>query len=59
MLDDSQGSITRWIADLKQGDLAAANGLWERYFTRMVDLARARLRIRAVETPAATRKTPH
>ncbi len=44
MPDDSQGSITRWIADLKQGDLGAANGLWERYFTRMVDLARTRLR---------------
>ena len=44
MPDDSQGSITRWIAELKQGDLGAANGLWERYFTRMVDLARTRLR---------------
>jgi DNA-directed RNA polymerase specialized sigma24 family protein len=44
MPDDSQGSITRWIADLKQGDLGAANGLWERYFTRMVELARTRLR---------------
>lgn len=44
MPDDTQGSITRWIADLKQGDVAAANGLWERYFTRMVELARTRLR---------------
>jgi DNA-directed RNA polymerase specialized sigma24 family protein len=44
MPDDSQGSITRWIADLKRGDLTAANGLWERYFTRIVDLARTRLR---------------
>jgi DNA-directed RNA polymerase specialized sigma24 family protein len=44
MPDDCQGSVTRWIADLKGGDLAAANGLWERYFTRMVDQARARLR---------------
>jgi DNA-directed RNA polymerase specialized sigma24 family protein len=43
MPDDRQGSVTRWIADLKAGDLAAANGLWERYFARMVDLARTRL----------------
>ncbi|MFI5459076.1 MAG: ECF-type sigma factor [Isosphaerales bacterium] len=43
MPDDSNGSITRWIADLKAGDLAAAQPLWERYFARMVDLARARL----------------
>jgi hypothetical protein len=29
---------------MKGGDLAAAQGLWERYFARMVDLARTRLR---------------
>jgi DNA-directed RNA polymerase specialized sigma24 family protein len=44
MPDDGQGSVTRWIAEMKGGDLAAAQGLWERYFARMVDLARARLR---------------
>ena len=44
MPDDGQGSVTRWIADLKEGDLAAANGLWERYFARMVDLAQRGLR---------------
>jgi DNA-directed RNA polymerase specialized sigma24 family protein len=38
------GSITGWIAGVKSGDLAAAQPLWERYFARMVDLARARLR---------------
>jgi DNA-directed RNA polymerase specialized sigma24 family protein len=38
------GSITGWIAGVKAGDLAAAQPLWERYFARMVDLARARLR---------------
>jgi len=43
MPDASNGSITRWIADLKAGDLAAAQPLWERYFARMVELARARL----------------
>jgi len=44
MPDDSQGSVTGWITELKGGDPGAANGLWERYFTRMVDLARTRLR---------------
>lgn len=44
MPDDGEGSITRWIADIKRGDGAAAEPLWERYFARIVDLARARLR---------------
>jgi hypothetical protein len=44
MPDDSQGSVTRWITELKGGDSGTANGLCERYFTRMVDQARTRLR---------------
>ncbi len=44
MQDGDEGSITRWIAGVKAGDFAAAQPLWERYFVRMVDLARARLR---------------
>src|SRR5476649_2767460 len=44
MPDDGPGSITRWIAGLKGGDLAAVQPLWERYFARMVELARARMR---------------
>jgi len=44
MPDDGEGSITGWIAGMRAGDLAAAQPLWERYFARMVDLARARLR---------------
>jgi DNA-directed RNA polymerase specialized sigma24 family protein len=44
MPGEDDGSITRWIAGVKGGDLAAAQPLWERYFARMVDLARARLR---------------
>ncbi len=44
MPDDGHGSITAWIASMKAGDLAAAQPLWEHYFARMVDLARARLR---------------
>jgi len=44
MPDDDEGSITGWIAGMRAGDLAAAQPLWEHYFARMVDLARARLR---------------
>lgn len=40
----SDGSVTRWIAAAKSGDDAAAGGLWQRYFEKMVSLARARLR---------------
>jgi DNA-directed RNA polymerase specialized sigma24 family protein len=38
------GSVTEWVARLKAGDQAAAQGLWERYFHRLVLLARQRLR---------------
>ena len=41
---EDEGSITRWILDVKGGDLSAAQPLWERYFARMVNLARSRLR---------------
>ncbi len=44
MPDDEEGSVTVWIASMKAGDPAAAQPLWERYFARMVELARARLR---------------
>jgi DNA-directed RNA polymerase specialized sigma24 family protein len=37
------GSVTRWIGDLKAGDNGAAQQLWERYFERLVRLARKRL----------------
>ena len=42
--EDTEGSVTRWISALKLGDQAAASGLWESYFRRLVGLARARLR---------------
>jgi DNA-directed RNA polymerase specialized sigma24 family protein len=41
---DPEGSVTRWIAQLKTGDRAAAQPLWEAYFHRLVALARMRLR---------------
>lgn len=40
----SGGSVTRWVTALKQGDLAAAQPLWERYHRRLVALARQKLR---------------
>src|SRR3954469_11973834 len=40
----SQGSVTHWISLLKAGEHAAVQPLWERYFPRLVTLARARLR---------------
>jgi DNA-directed RNA polymerase specialized sigma24 family protein len=37
------GSVTNWLTQLQGGDPAAAQELWERYFPRMVALARKRL----------------
>ena len=44
MSDADHGSVTHWLGDLKVGDLGAAQPLWERYFGRLVVLARAKLR---------------
>jgi DNA-directed RNA polymerase specialized sigma24 family protein len=46
MSDRHESSVTEWIALLKAGDLEAAQPLWERYFERLVHVARARLRPR-------------
>jgi RNA polymerase sigma factor (sigma-70 family) len=40
----SPGSVSRWIAALKSGDSSAAQPLWNRYYRRLVALARRRLR---------------
>jgi DNA-directed RNA polymerase specialized sigma24 family protein len=40
----SKGSVTRWLDQLKAGDPQAAQRLWERYFRRLVGLARTKLR---------------
>jgi DNA-directed RNA polymerase specialized sigma24 family protein len=40
----SDGSVTRWLGQLQQGELDAVQRLWERYFVRLVGLARQRLR---------------
>ncbi len=41
---DDGGSVTCWLGNLKDGDLAAAQPLWERYFARLVGVARGKLR---------------
>ena len=43
--EPGDGSITRCVGDLKAGDQAAAQVLWERYFDHLVRLARRRLAI--------------
>jgi RNA polymerase sigma factor (sigma-70 family) len=39
----SSGSVSHWIAALKGGDPAAAQPLWERYYRKLVALARKKL----------------
>lgn len=39
----SGNSVTAWISRLKAGDPAAAQRIWERYCTRLVQIARQRL----------------
>jgi DNA-directed RNA polymerase specialized sigma24 family protein len=39
-----EGSVTRWLDELKAGDPAAAEALWRRYFEALVRLAQQRLR---------------
>jgi hypothetical protein len=43
MTDGAQGSVTRWLGHLKGGDPRAASHLWQRYFRRIVGLARVKL----------------
>ncbi len=37
------GSITPWLSKLREGDSEAAQRVWDRYFTRLVTLARKKL----------------
>ena len=39
-----EASVTHWINQLKAGDPDAAQKLWERYFRRLVSLARKKRR---------------
>jgi DNA-directed RNA polymerase specialized sigma24 family protein len=45
----SEGSVSQWIDRLKTGDRGVIGHLWERYFQRLLHLARAKLQ-------AATRR---
>jgi RNA polymerase sigma factor (sigma-70 family) len=40
----SDGSITHWIREIQDGNQQVAQELWERYFARLVQLARMELR---------------
>jgi DNA-directed RNA polymerase specialized sigma24 family protein len=40
----AEGSVTRLLAPLREGDEAAVQQLWDRYFARLVGLARQKLR---------------
>jgi DNA-directed RNA polymerase specialized sigma24 family protein len=40
----ADGTVTHWITGLKAGEVEAANRLWHRYFNRLVQLARSKLR---------------
>src|SRR5438094_451722 len=40
----SNGSVTGWLGQMRQGEPDAVQRLWERYFVRLVGLARQRLR---------------
>jgi DNA-directed RNA polymerase specialized sigma24 family protein len=39
----SAGSVTTWVGQLRAGNHVAAQRLWERYFARLVSLARTKL----------------
>jgi DNA-directed RNA polymerase specialized sigma24 family protein len=43
----SADSVSQWVDRLRAGDEAAAQKLWEKYFGRLVSLARSRLQGRA------------
>jgi DNA-directed RNA polymerase specialized sigma24 family protein len=43
MAMSSEGSVTNWVRQLQTGDAAGAQKLWERYFRRLVGLARKKL----------------
>ncbi len=46
MPEQSELSVSDWIANLRAGDPAAVQPIWERYFDRLVQTARARLKPR-------------
>lgn len=49
--DEPAGSVTRWIGELKAGDGKALQPLWDRYYARLVERARAKLLALRSATP--------
>jgi DNA-directed RNA polymerase specialized sigma24 family protein len=43
-MSPSEGSVSHWLGPLREGDPDAVQRLWERYFQRLIELARAKLR---------------
>ncbi|SIN76966.1 DNA-directed RNA polymerase specialized sigma subunit, sigma24 family [Singulisphaera sp. GP187] len=41
---EEKGSVSIWVGSLKAGDQIAAQKLWDRYFDKLVHVARAKLR---------------
>lgn len=39
-----ESSITNWMGQLKEGNSAAADAIWDHFFSRLVEFARGRLR---------------
>ena len=44
MADDDHASVSVWLAQMKEGGEAAAQQIWERYYERLVAMARQRIR---------------
>jgi hypothetical protein len=43
-MEPGDGSVSRWLGQLQGGDVLTVPPLWQRYFHRLVALARQRLR---------------
>jgi DNA-directed RNA polymerase specialized sigma24 family protein len=43
-MSPSDGSVSHWLGPLQEGDPDAVQRLWERYFQRLIELARKKLR---------------
>lgn len=52
-MSGDEGSITRWYEGLRAGDREAVGPIWDRYFGRMIRLARASLRAGTRDLAAA------
>ncbi len=61
MAPGNEGSVTCWLDELRAGEGEAARQLWERYFARLVQLARSELAARrraAVEDEEDAARAP-